>query len=129
MWSTIKNHIKSGGRFWYELEMMDRVNDMMDSIIATGLNVEILTACGYEDTSAPDKRDWIANHFPGIRVNFVRSSKDKALYAESSAILIDDREKSIGPWVKAGGVGILHTDAISTTHKLADIMDDPTLAI
>ena len=119
MWSAIKHHIRNGGRFWYELEKMHLVDEMLDLIITLGKRNEILTATGYEDTAAQDKRDWVSEHTPGFRVNLVRSSKDKALYAQPHILLIDDREKSIEPWIAAGGVGILHTDALSTMRILA----------
>lgn len=124
MWKAIKAHIKAGGRFWYELEKMEYVDEMLDLIISLGKRNEILTATGYEDTAAQDKRDWISEHATGLRVNLVRSSKDKALYAQPNILLIDDRDKSIEPWVAAGGVGILHTDCLSTIRILLSATND-----
>jgi hypothetical protein len=37
-------------------------------------------------------------------------------------ILIDDMQKNVIPWEKAGGVGILHTDTNSTIAKLHKIL-------
>lgn len=127
MWKAIKAHIKNGGRFWYELEKMELVDEMLDLIISLCKRNEILTATGYEDTAAQDKRDWIREQAAGLRVNLVRSSKDKALYAQPNILLIDDREKSIGPWIEAGGVGILHTDCLSTMRILAKASGDQEL--
>ncbi len=42
-------------------------------------------------------------------------SKDKSLLARPNHILIDDRQKNIDDWVKAGGIGILHTGDFAVT--------------
>ena len=46
------------------------------------------------------------------------SGADKHKYAAPNHILIDDRMKAIGPWRKAGGIGILHKDTKDTIAKL-----------
>lgn len=125
MWTAIKEHIKGGGRFWYELEKMAYVDEMMKLLVATGLPVEILTASGSEKSAHPDKRDWIEKHYPGTKVNIVFSSADKAKLAKPGLVLIDDRAKSIDPWTAAGSVGILHTDALSTMMRVVGLMGKP----
>lgn len=122
MWKAIKEHIKGGGRFWYELEKMAHVDEMMKMLVATGLPVEILTASGSEKSAHPDKRDWIEKNYPGTKVNIVFSSADKAKLAKTGLVLIDDRSKSIDPWIAAGGIGILHTDSITTMQRVAAFM-------
>ena len=125
MWKAIKDHINGGGRFWYELEKMTHVDEMMKLLVATGLPVEILTASGSEKSAHPDKRDWIEKHYPGTKVNIVFSSADKAKLAKAGLVLIDDRAKSIDPWTAAGSVGILHTDALSTMTRVVKMMGSP----
>ena len=56
-----------------------------------------------------------------VVVNLVRKSNDKAAYAAPNHILIDDRSKSIQPWVAAGGIGILHTNAANTIRQLKEV--------
>ena len=42
---------------------------------------------------------------------------------DKNSILIDDREKNIREWEKAGGIGILHTSTKDTLRKLKRIID------
>jgi hypothetical protein len=82
----------------------------------------ILSAVGTATkTASTEKREWVAVHMGEQYAKsaiLVTSSKDKAQYATPDCILIDDRRKSIDPWIEAGGIGILHTDAASTILKL-----------
>ena len=48
--------------------------------------------------------------------------EDKAKYAKSDTILIDDKPNTIDEFNKAGGIGILHTDAVSTINKMKEIL-------
>lgn len=80
----------------------------------------ILSASGKpEKKNSAEKHKWVKEHFTGYgTIRTVVSSLEKAKYANPQAILIDDRMKSIGPWRKAGGIGILHTSAAETIKEL-----------
>lgn len=59
------------------------------------------------------KRDWLEEHVGNIESHFVNKTENKfeitKLYPEyQNHILIDDREKSIDPWIDNGGIGILY---------------------
>lgn len=86
---------------------------------------EILSAAGQNHTeiAMQQKREWCARNLPGIKVNLVTHSTDKAKYAHPKAILIDDRMASIGPWRDAGGIGILHKNVQDTLISLKGIID------
>jgi hypothetical protein len=58
------------------------------------------------DAIAPQKQEWLKTH--GINYKF----------ATPDSIIIDDTKSVIDDWNKAGGIGILHTDAISTIAML-----------
>jgi hypothetical protein len=83
-------------------------------------NPEILTAAGNPAYGAEEqKRRWVPWVIGSdIKVNVTRKSADKAQYATPNSILIDDQEKSIKPWIAAGGIGILHKSAASTIEEL-----------
>lgn len=80
----------------------------------------ILTASGEPaKKNAAEKREWVQNNLSNFsKVYTVVGSEEKAKYAKPEAILIDDRMKSIGPWRKSGGIGILHTSADDTIKQL-----------
>jgi len=63
---------------------------------------------------APQKQMWLNKHNIHYKANFVPGKSLKYKYATSNSIIIDDTQSVIDDWNKAGGIGILHTDAIST---------------
>lgn len=119
MWKHVSRYIKDGGRFWYDLDKMSDADTLMSFLLGTGINIEILTAMGDMPSAYQDKIDWFAQYYPGVKVNIVKKSPDKAKFITGPTdILIDDRMKSIEPWVNAGGIGILHTSANDTISQL-----------
>jgi hypothetical protein len=70
------------------------------------------------------KMQWLANvakiTWPKI---FVPGKSLKQQYANPNSILIDDTPIVIEQWNAAGGIGILHTDAISTIKELKKYID------
>ena len=81
---------------------------------------EILTATGKPSgRNGRQKREWVKRNLTGYKtIHTVVASRLKAEFAWPDAVLIDDRMKSIGPWRKAGGIGILHTSAEDTIQQL-----------
>lgn len=79
----------------------------------------------YRARCAADKFCSILNHFnadfPAWRFNAVLRS-DKAGYAASHRILVDDMEANCEEWRKAGGIAILHTSAAETIKQLKEII-------
>lgn len=71
-----------------------------------------------DDKSEIGKMNWIRNNNVNLKPNFVQKREDKAKFANSSSILIDDRQDVIDAFNKAGGIGILHTNATDTINKL-----------
>ena len=116
-WSKIAKYSKEGGKLWGELGMMP--DGMILWNYVKKHNPTILTASGNPVYGAESqKHDWVNRKLGKVPTVVVRLSKDKSQYAQPNAILIDDRTKSIKPWVDAGGVGILHTNASDTIDKL-----------
>jgi len=119
MWKAVKEYSEEGGTLWEDLPLMSDGQKLWDFLEAH--DPEILSATGNPAYgSREQKKNWIAEHFGSdIVVNLVRKSEEKAEYAKDNYILIDDRlDKSIKPWVAAGGIGIHHTSAAKTIAEL-----------
>lgn len=105
--------------FWLDMkwmpdgkELWDFVKDMNPTILTTP--AETVKNC------VEDKEIWMERELGDIDVIM---SIDKYEYAHPKAILIDDRAKNIDPWVKAGGIGILHTSAKTSIQELKKYLD------
>lgn len=77
------------------------------------LAIEILTSTGTSDKIyAPkvqaQKKRWLEDHGIFFPVNFVSKKSEKANYASSFNLLIDDHPECVGPFRSAGGLGIIH---------------------
>jgi 5'(3')-deoxyribonucleotidase len=115
------------GDFFNQLGIMPGAVDMVEFIMGV-VEPEILSAAGTNHVaiSCQQKARWTRNNFPPMKYNFVEHSEEKAAFAHARAILIDDREKSIDPWVEAGGIGILHTSPEDTIEQLTQIINSFT---
>ena len=69
-----------------------------------------------------DKIEWVKTYFPGIPLWFGPYSRDKHVHCVNADILIDDREDNIQDWTTAGGIGILHTDFITSIQELEGVL-------
>lgn len=119
MWREIERYDREVAPFFESLEIMPGAVEMLEFAREHFDEVFILTASGYTPADgAEQKRRWYARHFPDIRVEVVPKSPDKARFATPTTVLIDDRTKSIDPWVAAGGIGILHTSPHDTIAQL-----------
>jgi hypothetical protein len=82
----------------------------------------ILTACPRTNyaNAAMQKRQWVRKHLSeNVTVLPVIGGHNKWLFMHAPGdILIDDYEKNLKPWRKAGGRGILHTNFPSTLVDL-----------
>lgn len=124
MWKLIHNH-DSHTPFFYSLEEMSDAHELFDFILEyfDHDDIAILSASGHTPVDAPQqKRRWVRKHFGDYTSHIVAKSPDKAAYATPTAILIDDRDKSIDPWVAAGGIGILHKNAKDTIEQLKKLL-------
>jgi len=64
------------------------------------------------------KELWVTNHL-GPAIPFI-FDEDKERYADDRAILIDDMSFNIEKFREAGGIGILHKDALKTIGILKE---------
>lgn len=114
--------------FYRNLPLMPGAKEMVQKATElTGKLPNILSSpVGNENDennpSVKEKREWVANHFPGM-VDKVILTSDKGRVVESKTdILIDDRPRYIEKFTVAGGTAILHTDYRKTLVDLENII-------
>ena len=99
--------------------------DLLVSSILFNYNIEILTAIPLRKTfptAESDKEEWIKKNFShGWKFKIGPHAKDKKNHCRPGEILIDDHKPNIDAWIEAGGIGILHTSAISTLGILSEL--------
>lgn len=98
--------------FFATLPPFEGARTFMQQLAEMGLQPAILTAVSEFDSevNARQKAEWVAEHIGPYPFHWCRKSHEKARFAAPGHILIDDRPKSIEPFVAAGGQGILHQD-------------------
>lgn len=128
LWESVSNYNKNVCPFYESLDMMEDADELLSFLEANFEHVKILTAAGYTPSNAREQKlEWFKKHYPNLDVIVVDKGVQKAQYAHSSAILIDDTAKCIDPFREAGGIGILHSDAKSTIEQLNTILNEKTL--
>lgn len=131
LWQSVDHYDRTVEPFFESLEKMPDADVLMDFIRHNFVNHFVLTACGYTPKNAAEqKKNWFRKHYGhDLIVKVVSKSPDKAQFATPTTILIDDRMKSIEPWVAAGGIGILHTDAETTITRLKEIIEQYSVEV
>lgn len=106
-YDKIREEIDFSDDFYFNLKPLPTV-DVLKELRLFNYNVAILTSCGEENYDAVRKQklEWVLRHIGDIDVITVKKSAEKALYANPSAILIDDRDKALIPFKAAGGLAI-----------------------
>jgi 5'(3')-deoxyribonucleotidase len=118
-WAAVTRYNNEVAPFFASLPKMPEADKLVQFITDNFEQVAFLTATGTTPKDGADqKRGWLAKNYPGMKVITVVNSAEKAIYANPRAILVDDRDKSIGPWRKAGGIGILFT---STDQAIGEL--------
>lgn len=103
------------------LDMMPDARLLLQFLDTLSEPKEILSSTASEkwhDNIMPQKKEWLKNHGIQYKANLVPGKKHKYKFATPDSIIIDDTKSVIDDWTKAGGIGIWHTDAISTITLL-----------
>lgn len=124
LWRSVGDYDKLVAPFFESLEKMPQADVLVNFIRSNFVNHFILTASGYVPRNgAVQKKNWFRKHYgPELVVKVVAKSGDKAEFATPTTILVDDRMKSITPWVDAGGIGVLHKNVPDTIAQLQEII-------
>ncbi|MGV3636469.1 MAG: hypothetical protein ACO1NQ_02355 [Flavobacteriales bacterium] len=84
------------------------------------LSPTVLTGLPLGKWAEPQKRAWMARHFPDIDV-ITTMARDKHRYCSPGDILVDDQERYRDRWEAAGGRFIHHTSAERTLAAIHDL--------
>lgn len=118
---------KYGVDWWANLEWLPGGKELWKFVRNNFLKYKILTATGkpgeWSSIARKGKHIWMKRNLPGLPESdqiVVGPKGEKKNYAKPGDILIDDTPRNIQDWIDAGGVGILHKDALSTIQQLKD---------
>jgi 5'(3')-deoxyribonucleotidase len=118
-WQTVGRLAREGQPFWGVMKPMVDADQLWNYV--KKYDAEILSATGHVGNAVEEKHAWVKQHIGNVPTHLVRKSENKAEFAAANHILIDDRAKSIDPWVAAGGIGILHVSAADTIRQLKEL--------
>jgi hypothetical protein len=119
LWAQVERYDREVAPFFESLDFMPGAERLISFAQDHFEHLAILTASGYTPKDGPDqKRRWYAQRTPDMEVIVVAKSPDKAQFAAPHCILVDDRAKSLDPWIAAGGIGILHVTIDQTIEQL-----------
>ena len=111
-------------KIFEDLDFMPDTQELLNHVSRLhGIRIEILTSMGTHDPlqgeeAKRQKMKWLNKHNIPYKPNFVRAKQEKAQYATPTSILIDDSSGCIGPFIAAGGHGILHSHSSETVRIL-----------
>lgn len=124
--------IRKVPHFYARLEPIAGSVEMVQAVYAElGDRCQILTGVPKPhrgiDNAAEDKAEWVRRFVsPGIQVHTVYRAEKKQFCAGPWDILIDDYDKNIREWQRAGGTGILFVNPQQTMDELRKALDDDT---
>jgi len=108
---------KAGAAWWANLDWMSDGQQLWSYI--KKYNPYILSAPSWDPSSRVGKEAWCKIHLKNEYKKLLLYSRDqKQVFAAENKILIDDMERTINEWKRAGGIGILHTSATDTIKQL-----------
>lgn len=115
-------------RIFEDLEFMPDAQELLNHVSKmNGITIEILTSMGTFDSiqgnaAKMQKMKWLDEKNIPYKANFVRSKEEKAKYATSTCILVDDSIGCIVPFNVAGGHGILHTTSKESIRQIDQVI-------
>lgn len=99
------------------LDLMPDATMLLNYLSKLNIPTEILSSTSSEKRDADiraQKLMWLQTHNIGFKVNLVPGKRLKKDFSNPNSLLIDDTPVNIDQWRREGGVGILHTDALTT---------------
>lgn len=111
--------IHADGRFYRHLPLVADAFELYRAV--AHLKPIILTGCPPGGWSEPQKVEWAAEYFPGVKI-ITCASKDKFLHMHKPGdVLVDDYLRFKDVWEQAGGIFIHHRSAKQSIQELADL--------
>jgi len=103
------------------LELMPGAMELIEFLRGLDVPTEILSSTSNQSRHADiseQKLKWLEKHQINFNPNLVPGKRLKKSYASPTSILIDDTPQNIAQWCQQGGIGILHTDCVTTLATL-----------
>jgi hypothetical protein len=104
-------------RQFAKLDLMPDALVLINYLRSLSIPTEILSSTSSEKRDAEireQKIDWLNKHNIEFPVNLVPGKRFKRDFSNENSLLIDDTSQNIDQWRVEGGIGILHTDAMTT---------------
>ena len=104
-------------RQFAKLDLMPDALLLINYLKSLSVPTEILSSTSSEKRDAEireQKIDWLNKHNIEFPVNLVPGKRFKRDFSNENSLLIDDTSQNIDQWRVEGGIGILHTDAMTT---------------
>lgn len=104
-------------RQFAKLELMPDALALIEYLKSLSIPTEILSSTSSEKRDAEireQKVEWLHKHNLHFPINLVPGKRLKRKFSNPNSLLIDDTGQNIDQWRTEGGIGILHTDAITT---------------
>jgi hypothetical protein len=104
-------------RQFAKLDLMPDALLLINYLKSLSIPTEILSSTSSEKRDAEireQKIEWLHKHNLTFPINLVPGKRLKRNFSNTNSLLIDDTAQNIDQWRAEGGVGILHTDAMTT---------------
>jgi hypothetical protein len=104
-------------RQFAKLDLMPDALLLINYLKSLSVPTEILSSTSSEKRDAEireQKVEWLHKHNLTFPINLVPGKRLKRNFSNPNSILIDDTAQNIDQWRAEGGIGILHTDALTT---------------
>jgi hypothetical protein len=103
------------------LDLMPDAMQLINYLRSLDIPTDILSSTASEKRDAtirPQKLEWLKKHNIEFHPILVPGKRHKKDYSNANSVLIDDTPVNIDQWRREGGIGILHTDALTTINIL-----------
>ena len=103
------------------LDLMPDAMHLINYLRSLNVPTDILSSTASEKRDAairPQKLEWLKKHNIEFHPILVPGKRHKKDYSNANSVLIDDTQVNIDQWRREGGIGILHTDALTTINIL-----------
>lgn len=121
-----RKELDGNGHFYRDLHPFMPVVHALIELKNAGYQVEILSSVGtlFPDLVIQQKKAWLNEHVQvDVIANFVNKSEHKARYATEHTLLLDDRSKSVDPFLLAGGKAVIfHGDSVSKAEEVIEVV-------
>ncbi len=126
LWAMVKDNAE---KFWGDMPWMPDGKKLWEfikpysPILLTSVATTLESKLGRDGRAGKERwvrrelgPDWLENNFIPV------GSGGKTKYAKPNAILIDDFDTNVDPFIEAGGQGIIHKNADDTIRQLKKIL-------